>query len=433
MIYYNLTSCFTTVQIRKDDGLPQVICQTCQDDLNIVTNFKEKLERSDAQLRLLLGKLREEEASDMAIEVKAELDLETNFDEASPEHEEDQSCQNCGLSFSTQEEVDHHQRVHQCYVELTCSVCGISTSTRKALKRHYNSGIHLKKVGLSPGDRQTPSKAHFKSQRKKSNNCSACGKTFANSSGLQKHLPVHNTSREFIQSDQVSAHPKFECDLCRKSYALKSVLREHMRVHSKEPYAICPFCGRNFTCVSNMKQHMLRHTNTKNFECRHCGKKFVSKGELQGHERVHTKSKPYACNTCGASFTMSYSLKKHQRTHSGERPYACEFCDKKFKILETMKIHRRIHTGEKPYSCSFCGRTFTQKNDMVKHERIHTGQRLYGCKVCGKRFIQASTLATHIKGVHKGQSEPFTTQAPETTIGAFSQIDVYHSTLPVSQ
>lgn len=451
-------SCFNSlsVKIQKHDGLPQMICQTCLDELAVVVKFKEKLVRSDAELRLQLlkrnenyQKLEDDTQPIPAIDIKTEHivepdinDFESNFVDDDEPGDDDgpdfklpalpvsmtktcTSCKNCGLTMSSPEEMYEHQRVHQCYTELKCGVCNISVSRRKSLRRHYKCTAHLSKVTVSvmnTDPRAQPNASNDGSVQEFK--CLECDKVFNSLIGVRNHFISHlKAKKPKVEDTSEKEKIKYSCDLCPKSYTLKSVLREHMRIHCKEPFAICPHCGRHFSCVSNMKQHMLRHTNTKNFECVHCGKKFISKGELSGHIRTHTKLKPFVCDICGTSFTMSYSLKKHKRIHTNERPYPCDFCDKRFKVLETMKVHRRIHTGEKPYSCSFCGRSFTQKHDMTKHERIHTGKRLYGCKMCGKRFIQASTLATHIKGVHKGQSEPIMAPTEDT----FPQIDVYQT------
>ncbi|XP_065082298.1 myoneurin-like [Ochlerotatus camptorhynchus] len=109
----------------------------------------------------------------------------------------------------------------------------------------------------------------------------------------------------------------------------------------------------------------------------------------------------HVCKLCNSSYKYKHALETHMRRHRGDKPYKCTECEKAFVVPFELRRHMRIHTGAKPYKCKYCERKFSDFGSKIKHERTHTGERPYVCEVCDKSFTYSHVLNSHML-IHTG-------------------------------
>ena len=132
-------------------------------------------------------------------------------------------CDSCSKCFFFEIElIGHKKKIHKT---LYCELCEFKTSGNNGLKNHFLSN-------------HTNEKPHV---------CSKCGKGFALSYHLRRHMEIHEPVR------------KYECSVCGKKFIAARHLTTHSKIHSKTYAAKCEICKKKFVQKFNMTLHMRKH------------------------------------------------------------------------------------------------------------------------------------------------------------------------------
>ncbi|CAO1430637.1 unnamed protein product [Diamesa tonsa] len=137
------------------------------------------------------------------------------------------TCEFCSKGFKSNSAMERHRRVHTGIKPFVCEICQKTFNQNELLKRHMS--IHL---DVAP----------FK--------CDQCSKRFKQKDPLKQHIAK-------FHSNNPITHP-FDCIICQKSFAHSSGLSRHMLIHNGKTFT-CKICPRAFNDKSALKRHETVH------------------------------------------------------------------------------------------------------------------------------------------------------------------------------
>ena len=138
-------------------------------------------------------------------------------------------CPDCGKAFFEKAELDFHSSSHNPKdLNVTCDICKLKFKNNKTLYYH-------KKRTHDPNN-----KIHI---------CYQCGKSYADSHHLNRHMESHGQKSSF-------------CKTCGKGFQSEQKVKAHVRkVHEKwrksnELEKPCALCSKKFATFGSMKRHL---------------------------------------------------------------------------------------------------------------------------------------------------------------------------------
>lgn len=380
MIHFHLP-----VQVKASDKLPQGVCTSCINALNVCNDLYQKSLSTDCSLRKIFLN-----------ESQTKLQLIDNLQPKNTSKTSNripEANKNSGENEIEMEVVDNQSR---------------SADGPKSSKGKKKAGSSTKVVE-SANATQSKGKNENYELSKKSGNSDAlveCDAASVSSAEEEGNLWDQDDGEEDCPDDSTSV----TCDLCPEVFPNRSELAKHRKTHPPEERLKCSDCGKIMPNDGSYHTHRKIHTSEP-IPCHICGRLLASKSGLRNHLLVHEDPK-YCCQICGKTFRTPAKLQSHLSSHSDERPFACEVCGQTFKLKVTLRQHSLTHNSRRRYVCDICGHSVNRRSHLKLHMATHQhreqkGRKLvfnHSCSQCTTKFRSMRALMEHRVAAH-GEDE----------------------------
>ncbi|XP_017967670.1 zinc finger protein interacting with ribonucleoprotein K [Drosophila navojoa] len=358
----------TELSLKQKEGLSDFICQRCQHNLNIATEFRRVCIESQTHA-LIKVQIKKETTKSKVIAYP-----QFNIVESASDTEiavEEQRLENVEIS----EDENYYEEIE---VEPLQSIASPPSSSNIKLQENKNPKCQ----------------------------CHQCGLTFATQDLLKMHMH---------QSHDMQLQTRFVCKHCGHDFKYSAPLVEHLKSIGTSFGYKCEDCGQKFYTRHFLKKHKRRaHGQAVEHICHMCGKNFTTGFNLKNHIIRHSGDRPHKCKLCTAAFSTTAELNNHQRIHDNVRPYPCRYaCGKSFRHCSNRSTHERVHMAGslRPFQCDYCNKTFVTKGDCRSHQMVHTMSRNFSCDICEqsfklhKHYLQHLNTKSHKKTEEKSLKE----------------------------
>ncbi|XP_055546376.1 oocyte zinc finger protein XlCOF6-like [Wyeomyia smithii] len=434
-----IASC-CSVQLTEDDGLPDVICYTCVQDVKMVAAFITKVQESDYKLRQLNASIAEPKSTFEMVVINAE----STDDNQSSEDEFTSEIVDCHIDFDDDEDQlsPETEKVYETRSKHTVR----DTQRRHKVKRKVivesseGSEDENSRNVLNESDLEMFTVINLPAN---SFVCCNCYQFFESMEALESHVNIHKKftvkktdcicctvcKRRFKKSAALKRHLKnisaitqlYECNACKIRFMNRTGTKLHSQkhieenIHTVEILCCVQNCSKPFESEELLIQHghdahklnkhayQLGDTASKPVECPVCFKRFPSERLLRRHRKRNSRPLNHQCATCGLKFRTKDVLARHELNHENQKPFQCDECKKHFSSKNSLKVHKRSHSNERPFVCAMCDAGFFQKAQLTIHEHCHTDAPLpFQCEVCDKTFKMKNYLVNHLRQ-HTGE------------------------------
>ena len=271
-------------------------------------------------------------------------------------------CADCPKTFPLRSSLRKHiSRHHKKYKMQTCDKCGLSFSSVRTLDHH------VKTKHTSYAEREY--KCTFP----------GCTMAFVLAGSLKGHKRKHG-ERNFV------------CDHCGESYWNNGQLTHHLRIKHKalpELKLKCKHCEEIFPCYTTRQLHTNLIHFPERYKCSTCQKSYASDSLLKRHtQSAHQDRTFIKCQECGKQLANKSGLKVHMKLHKGEL-VSCSYCPWKSHIKSKLYKHMRLQHMEEwereqeenknILKCAECGKIVVSKAALTLHRvKVH-GQKPTTC------------------------------------------------------
>ncbi|XP_053625886.1 zinc finger protein 182-like [Plodia interpunctella] len=314
----------SSVTVKMNDNLPQVMCSTCIDSINENIKFRRKAQDTE---KILLNRLNNT-SCDVKIEPSDSIKLESN--------ENNKSILIVVSDLEDFKDYDDNVTLDTLQYNLNEK---LSSETEmqygNSVEQQIEVNKELKRTRLKRKD--NPSKINRK------------------------------------EKTDIKEKEEIECEICNKILTSRLSLRNHYKIHTGFD-VVCEHCGKKFITRRLLLMHCrAKHGYEKTDKCSYCDYKASNAEQVKIHERTHTGEKPYVCAECGAGFHRKSSYLQHVAIHLPEKNVQCDQCPARFKSITLMRIHKNRHRGPQyTYRCTVCNNSFARRRNVARHlQRIH--------------------------------------------------------------
>ncbi|XP_049769562.1 zinc finger protein 429-like [Schistocerca cancellata] len=245
-------------------------------------------------------------------------------------------CKWCGEVFHSNVGLKKHMRISE-----NCQVLTVDSHEKYGHSDEHQTTTSLDSeadVSVTEHNEQSSCKETWKDSKKPSNDI--CNTYMTNDREKTSNYGTLSIAVNVsAQSDLLTANRTDRCGICGKLFARSGDLERHVSIHTGKRLHKCDICEKWFAQSRYLKAHILIHTGKNPYMCEICGKSFTMLGDLKKHSLIHIGNKPHKCEICGKSFTISGNLKKHVLIHTGQKPHECKTCGKAFVFSSYLKAH----------------------------------------------------------------------------------------------